>query len=448
MNPEEIVKKVFNACNPNSPAEDFYIDCRKARGGDLLASKVIDRLKNLETNYLRFLFTGHKGSGKTSELLYLVDLLKDKHKEQKLYPIYVDVNDYINFESATFDEILLAIAVEISDQFLTGLNIKLENTYFKDKFGKIKDFFVTERKFSDVEINLFGLAKTNIQKIKENDKAKQQLFESINQDNKSLLDELNLFIYKANLELTKKTGYSKILLIVDSLEKIKKFENQDDELVSQKNLFVGNQEKLTNIDAHVIYTIPLNLYYSDSGPTLKDYYGYEPLDLPMVKVFQRDNFEREFPLGCEAFRQILTKRFGKISLEQVFDKDSLAFLIKYSGGNIRNFMLFVQESVLNADSLPVTFQVARKSVQPTVRNFARSIRQERFNVLADLNTSEDQQIDIGNPEVWAMLENLTIMEYVNGDGSTNLDDVWYAVNPCAKETLGFKSAVEQKSQLK
>jgi hypothetical protein len=448
MTEKEIVKKVFNACNPNLPAEKFYIDCRNARGGDLLASKVIDRLKNLEKNYLRFLFTGHKGSGKTSELLYLVELLKDKHKEQKLFPIYVDVNDYINFENATFDEILLAIAVEISNQFLTQLDIKLENTYFKDKFGRIKDFFVTDRKFSDVEINLFGLAKTNIQKIKENDKARQQLFESINQDNKSLLDELNLFILKANLELTKKTDYGKILLIVDSLEKIKKFEKQEDELLSQKSLFVGNQEKLTNIDSHVIYTIPLNLYYSDSGPTLKDYYGYEPLDLPMVKVFQRNNFEKPFDLGCKAFQSILERRFGDIKREEVFEDDALAFLIKYSGGNIRNFMLFVQESVLLVDSLPVSYQFARKAVQPTVRNFARSIRQERFEILADLHSSDDQQIDIGNEEVWAMLENLTIMEYVNGDGSTNLDDVWYAVNPCAKETIGFKSALERKSQIK
>ncbi len=447
MNTQEIVKKVFNACNPNSPAEDFYIDCRKARGGDLLASKVIDRLRNLETNYLRFLFTGHKGSGKTSELLYLVELLKNKHSDQKLYPIYVDVNDYINFEDATFDEILMSIAAKVSLDFTEKFDIKLENSYFQEKLSSIKDFFTVDRKLTDVEISLFGFAKSSFEKVKENDKAKKQLLEAIKQDNRSLLEELNLFISRANLELTKKTDYSKILVIVDSLEKIKKFEKQEDELISQKNLFVGNQEKLTNIDAHVIYTIPLNLYYSDSGPTLKDYYGYEPLDLPMVKVFQRDSFDTEFSLGCKAFREILAKRFGETKIEHVFNEDSLAFLIKYSGGNIRNFMLFVQESVLSADALPVTFQFARKSVQPTVRNFARSVRQDRFKVLADLNTSEDQQIDIGNPEVWAMLENLTIMEYVNGDGSTNLDDVWYAVNPCVKETLGFKSAVERISEI-
>lgn len=448
MTEKEIVKTIFNACNPNLPAEDFYVDCRKARGGDLLANKIIDRLKNLSYSYLRFLFTGHKGSGKTSELKYLVELLKDKHKDQKLYPIYVDVNDYINFENATFDEILLAIAVEINNQFLTDLEIKLENTYFKEKFSKIKDFFVTDRKFSDVEINLFGLAKSNIQKIKENDKAKQQLIESIKDDTKSLLDELNLFIAKANRVLAEKTDFSKILLIVDSLEKIRKFDKEENELISQKILFVGNQEKLTNIDAHVIYTISLNLYYSDSGPTLKDYYGQEPLDLPMVKVFQRGNFNKEFEIGCEAIHQILKKRFGKIPIESVFNKDALEFLVKYSGGNIRYLMVFIQEAILLPDSLPVTFEFARKAVQPTVRNFARSIRQNRFDILADLETSKNQEIDIGNSEIWSMLDNLTIMEYVNGDGSSNLDDVWYAVNPCVKETIGFKSALEKKSQVK
>ncbi len=42
-----------------------------------------------------------------------------------------------------------------------------------------------------------------------------------------------------------------------------------------------------------------------------------------------------------------------------------------------------------------------------------------------------------------MLENLTVMEYVNGEDTENLDDIWYAVNPVAREIGKFKTALEQ-----
>ena len=136
---DDQLKKIFNACNPNLAAEEnYYADCHAARGGDVLARKVKKRLGFLEDSYLRFLFTGHIGSGKSSELLHLVSILKD---ETNFLPIYVDVKDYINFENVTFDEILLAIAVEIADTFQSELDIKLKNSYLEAKLAEVKDFF-------------------------------------------------------------------------------------------------------------------------------------------------------------------------------------------------------------------------------------------------------------------------------------------------------------------
>lgn len=443
---DDKLKKIFNACNPNLAAEEnYYTDCREARGGDVLARKVRKRLSFLDNSYLRFLFTGHIGSGKSSELLHLVSILK---KETNFFPVYVDVKDYINFENVTFDEILLAIAVEIADVFQSELNIKLKNTYFEEKFAEVKDIFLTKRKFSKLELSLFGLAKTEIQEIKQNDEARRKLFDAISQDNKSLLEELNLFIKKANLELRKsESAYTNLVIIVDSLEKIQKFEQQPQGLQSQIELFIERYTKLTGIDTHIIYTVPLALYRSTLGPKLLQYYG-DALVLPMVKIFQRGYFDKRYERGCEAFKEILKKRLEEIPIDEAFAKDALEFLIKYCGGNLRNLMLFIQEAIISTDDLPITYQTARRSIQPTVRSYASSIRETYWQKLAELEKSSDQQIDNGDEDFWAMLENLTVMEYVNGNDAETLDDIWYAVNPVVREIGKFKTALEQNKTVK
>lgn len=436
------LKEIFNACNPNRAAdENYYTDCRKARGGDILARKVKARLDFIENGYLRFLFTGHIGSGKSSELLHLSNILKE---HTNFFPIYVDIKDYVNLENVTFDEIILAIAVEVSDAFQKELGITLKNSYFEDKFGEIKDILTTKRKFSKLEISLFGLAKGEIQEIKQNDEAKRQLFEAINQDRRSLLDELNLFIKEATLKMLKSDlPYTKIVVIVDTLEKIQKFEQSEKGLNSQKELFIERNDKLTGIESHTIYTVPLALYRSDASPKLLQYYG-DILALPMVKIFHRGDFDSEYEEGCKAFKEILTKRFGEIPLTDVFDKDALDFLVKYSGGNLRNLMLFIQEAIISTDDLPINFKIARKSIQPTVRIYAVAIKESYYPKLVELDADAKQQIDSEDPDFWTMLENLTVMEYSNGDESDSLDDSWYAVNPIVYEVGKFQTAKENK----
>lgn len=442
------LKKIFNACNPNNPAdENYYTDCRKARGGDILARKVQARLDYIEHSYLRFLFTGHIGSGKSSELLHLGNLLK---KDTNFFPVYVDVRDYVNLENVTLEEILLAIAVEISDAFQKDLNITLKNSYFEEKFGEVKNLLLTKRKFTKIEVSLFGLAKGEIQEIKQNDEAKRRLFEAIAKDNRSLLDELNLFISKAQLELAKsESAFTKIVIMVDSLEKIQKFEANTNVIDSHKELFIERNDKLTGIEAHTIYTVPLSLYRSDASPKLLHYYG-DVLPLPMVKIFHRGKFNSEYEEGCKAFKEILTKRLGEISLTEAFEEKALDFLVKYSGGNLRNLMLFIQEAIISSDELPINYKTARKSIQPTVRAYAASIKESAYPKLVALDENPKQQIDTEDDSFWTMLENLTVMEYANGDDTNSLDDSWYAVNPVVYEVGKFQTAKEefQKSKRK
>ena len=68
--------------------------------------------------------------------------------------------------------------------------------------------------------------------------------------------------------------------------------------------------------------------------------------------------------------------------------------------------------------------------------------------MAELELSKRQQVKNGDSDYAEMLENTTILEYLNGDDNEegNRNHRWYAVNPCVRETDQFKDAVEARQQ--
>lgn len=75
----EYLKRIYAACNSEKPATpQYYTDCEEARGETGLARRFLSHLEGASdsTDYIRFLFSGHVGCGKSSELNHLCHLLK------------------------------------------------------------------------------------------------------------------------------------------------------------------------------------------------------------------------------------------------------------------------------------------------------------------------------------------------------------------------------------
>jgi len=448
MKTEEIQKAIYNAFEPNIPATRyFYADCKEARGDSGLVKKIIKRLRNAENTNLHYLFTGHLGCGKSSELLHLAKIIK---KETTFFPIYIDFEKYLDVQDTTLEDIFLGMISEVVRQYKDKFefNFKIENyTLFKQIIGFFGDFSVKG------EIGLpFDIAKLNIEKLRQNPNLRQQIREAINKDaRKSLLSELNLIIFEIEKNLKRDTEFTKLIIIADSLEKIKRFEkdrilkedeNAEDEIASQKHLFLDKEEQLAGIVTNVIYTVPLFLYRS-YGKQLTEAYGKNVFVLPMVKIHKRGKFDVPFEIGRKELIEIINLRLKNTEtlLDDVFEPDALEYLLKYSGGHIRSLIRFVQEALLEVDELPINFASARKSVREEVRSFAASVRENYWEKLAKLELSANQQIENGDEDYSKMLESLAILEYVNGDDEERDDNVWYAVNPSIRLTIKFQEAV-------
>ena len=131
-----------------------------------------------------------------------------------------------------------------------------------------------------------------------------------------------------------------------------------------------------------------------------------------------------------------------VTIDETFETEALAHLIKFSGGNIRYLIRFIQESSISVDELPIDLRAARLSVKETINSFARTVRESHWEMLARLENSDDQQIENGNDDYAVMLRNLSILEYINGNEVEDENDVWFAVNPCIRKTIKFQKALE------
>lgn len=446
MNSEEKQIAIYNAFEPNVPADArFYADCKEARGGSALVKKMIMRLNSAKNENLRYLFTGHLGCGKSSELLHLA---KEIEKRTTFFPVYIDFEEYLDVQDTTLEDIFLGMISEIASRCREKFNIKVKDESFS-LVKKIAGFFGDFSVKGEVGLP-FDVAKLNIEKLRQNPSLRQQVREAIKEDNKkSLFSELNDFITEIELRLKQETEFTKLVIIADSLEKIKRFEKEDnkdeEEITSQAKLFLGKKEQLAGIVTNVIYTVPLSLYRSNYGKQLPEAYGKNIFVLPMVKIHKRGKFDESFEPGRQELLEIINRRlkYTETTIDEVFETDALEYLLKYCGGHIRSLVRFVQEASISVDELPIDFKAARESVKEEVRSFAASVKESYWDKLAKLELSANQQIENGDDDYSKMLESLAILEYINGDEEERDDDVWYAVNPSIRLTIKFQEAVKK-----
>jgi len=446
------LKRIYNACDPYLPAPaDYYYDCAEARGSSALAKEFQRRL-TLADNYIYFLFSGHIGCGKSSELLQLERMLTRAEPPHSCYfPVFVDASDYLDDYDTTPTDILLAIVTELADTLREKAGVELKDSYFTRRLNEVKEFFLSDVEINEGELSL-GVAKTKIQRLKKDPTARQKVRAVLEPKMSAMIEEINLIFDEARLAVEKvKVGRDQrhctdIVVIVDNLEKIRRLAGLDEGLSSQRELFLERYTQLAGMNAHFIYTIPLRLVRSPDGPQLEHRYG--PLFvLPMIKTIERGTRDT-YEAGVASLRALLKKRLGRMKLEDAFAPDALDFLLTYSGGHVRNLMIFVQNACAYTDGIPISLAAAQKAIQQTVRNYSTAIPEHHWEKLARLDHSSDQKIPNGDGDYLVMLENLSVLEYINGgdEDPFAVAEPWYAVNPIVRQLQKFKAAATNLEQ--
>ena len=436
------VKKCINALNPSQPIvfgvddlvqdgadERLYVRGLHGDNKDLMRD-LSDQI-DFDEGGGTYLFSGNRGTGKTTELMRLAERLRQKDCEV----FYLNMLEYFNPTTS----------VEITDFLicvLGGLSEKIEERFGSSPgnigfFERTWNFLQSDVKIDGLDLAVGSDVKASLKMSLQQDPTfKQRLQESTRGHVARLVQAARQFVEEAIAEIQANTApHKKIVLIVDSVEQLRGVgdsKNIAEVFKSAETLFSGHSDKLRFPPLYLVCTIPPYLS-ALAGNLAALYSGGKIYMLPSVHVYDHRPKDGEAPSpserGLAAMVDIVCKRFPE--WDEFFTREQMIRLAANSGGDLRDFFRLVKLCIPQAlyhlqRPLPETLLDSAESdlrndmpLADDDRAWLQKIQRSHQRELASLDKL---------PDFARLTEGKYILNYRNGDD-------WFDVHPLLRVTV-------------
>ena len=431
------LQQFYDACDPTQPlrGKRYYIDFSTVRGGDLvqeLERKITRLSRDRPTTQL---FTGHIGCGKSTELFRLRDGLTRRSYEV----VYFESDRDLEMADVEISDILLSIAHNISEH-LDGLGIATKPTYLRGLFQNLMGTLRTPLEISDISFSA-GIASITAT-AKQSPDMRSQLRQYLEPRTKSIIAAINDELLAPANDRLQALGKNRLVVIMDNLDRIDSALRSQGRLQSEY-IFVDRGEQLRQLDCHLVYTIPLELMFSNDLVRLSNRFGTNPMVLPMVPV--RDRQGNPDQAGLALLRQmVLIRAFPELNPLQRLDAaghvvDHLATLdrlCQVSGGHMRNLIRLLdgclrkQDPPFLSDTLEAVIRNERDSLMGLVS-------ESEWDLLLQAVSRQDVH---GDEDYNVLVRSLFLYEYRDAQGR------WFGLNPLLAETDRYRSWLAQQAR--
>ena len=420
-----LMQPVYQAFDPaplGAGGDALYVDLDEVRGSSGLVDELANSIRLSATRTCQ-LVTGHRGSGKTTELRQLQNKLEKG--EQKLFVVFCEIDNDVDRNDVDFPDILIAIVRQIATQLNDKLGIKLKPGYFKQRFDELKGFLASDVSIDKIELST-GLLKLSTA-IKSSPNTRMEIRKLLEPNTNNLLYAANEVISEAVLELSKK-DYKGLAVIVDDLDKMVLRPYPGADYSTGEYLFINRESQLSDFNCHMIYTLPLALAYSCKERTISNLYGINHIPIvPMTKIKTKTGEVHK--AGFDRFREVVDKRLKKagVDLQQVFGSEDVRDkLIELSGGQPRELMNLVREAIVTGD-LPIDLTAIEDAARKIRHAYARQLQKEHWKIITSIRKGQKLARTEKNDKHWMeLLDSRAVLQYVN-------DEEWYSVNPLVPE---------------
>ncbi|OLT61196.1 P-loop NTPase fold protein [Moorena bouillonii] len=435
-----LIKKIYNKFQPFYPLlanDPAYVNCSEVRGDDNIFRE-IGKIILFSDQPTCQLYTGHRGVGKSTELLRLEDYLQ----KNGCFVVYFSVTaEDIDEIDTQYTDILLACTRNIVDNLKEYASPNPLLNWLESRWTELKDLALSEVEFEkltvEAQIQIFSKLTTTLRRIPS---TRKTIREQVDNYSVSLITALNEFLKDAQDKLP--DDQLKIVMIADDLDRIIPLEKGNNR-TSHEEIFLDYSSQLTALNCHVVYTVPISLAYSSQATELRNIYA-TPQVLPMIMVKNRDN--QSYSQGLDKLKEIIEKRVHLVDPTididtKIFDsQDSRIELCSMTGGHVRELMLLMQSVMRYIDDFPITTKIVRRAVSDardsTYRN---AVSSKEWPKLAEVSLSKT----IPNDEYYrSLLFRRCLLEYREFDAEYNSVS-WYDVHPLIEGTSEFKSAVSE-----
>lgn len=214
---------------PLQPTDSVYVNCQGVRGnGDII--KDLGQEIFLECNCICRLYSGHRGAGKTTELLRLKKYLEDLEEfdsegksKNRFYVVYFEATDDIDPIDSEYTDILLActrrLLEKLREEHIEPAAFRKVLSWLKDRWDSLADLLNTKVEFEKLsieqQISMFTKLTATLKAVPSN---RDLIRKQVENYSESLMDALNELIRNAKEQLP--NGRSEIVLIVDNIDRI------------------------------------------------------------------------------------------------------------------------------------------------------------------------------------------------------------------------------------
>jgi hypothetical protein len=419
---EDLLDEMYNAFTPTplQPGDPAYVDCRSVRGDEDVVLE-LGRTVHRSNAFTYQLYSGYRGSGKTTELLRLKEDL-----EQKGHVVVYFAADEadLSINDAQYTDILLACTRHLLRELKEANPSPILN-WLKARLTDLEEVTLTEINIEGLtlEVGLKEFAKITAA-VRTEPGQRQKIRERIEPHNETLIQALNTFIQDGSSHLP---DNKKILVIADNLDRIVPIFRENGRS-NHEEIFLDRHEQLKALNCHIIYTVPISMVYSRWATELKDNYGI-PLVLPSIMVRQDTNGE-SYQEGLEILKTIIKQRLPlslrDVVIPEVFEsEDVLRDLCLMSGGYVRDLIQLMQEAINKTDQLPIRSRSVQRATDDLRDVYRRAVEESQWDVLRQIHDSKK----IDNDEVErSLLFSRCVLEYRYFDVEGN-KHTWYDVHP-------------------
>ncbi|MEI6342855.1 MAG: hypothetical protein WCR07_12945 [Verrucomicrobiota bacterium] len=383
-----------------------------------------------------YLFSGQRGSGKTTELIHLTRSLRDDGHAA----YYVDALDYLKETAALgITDLLVAVLGAFSEAYARGLGSDPARSGY---WERIKDFLTrTEVQPSEATLKLGDFADLKLA-LKDNPTFKESLRKISEASLDTFVKGAREFVDGIVQDVRDRGLHpdAKVVLIVDSLEKVRGSGSDADAVFqSLSNVFFGHAHNLGFNTLHVVYCVPPTLPLV--APGIQALYGGIH-GLPHIKVEETPRPQPAEAPDANPLRQgarhepginlmlsVLDAHFPRWA--EVFPPSQLREVAHASGGNLRIFFLIIQRALLKCPGRPLPMtddSIVQYALRDTRADFQLS--KEDRDWLMQVAKSKGPALDgiSGLATLARLFDNHLILDYRNGKA-------WCDVLPLVRELI-------------
>jgi hypothetical protein len=352
--------------NPIDEKNEFYTDFSGFRKG--FNEKKIFKYLNINpttkecnkiSQTLKLFLSGHRGTGKTTELLKLRNEIDET---TCFFSVFCDLSDEeLDVNNIDFIDIIILILEKLTKTLddkkidIPKANIEPFYDWYEQRITEINNQ-TDESASIEVEgkagIDLFSLFSL-VSKTKGKLSGSNSTKETIRKVFKNKFSDFSLKFNEFILDIKDyllKNGISKdLLFIIDGFEKIGSLEDR-------KKILIDNSNKFVEIKANMIITLPIELFSEVSR--LKEFASH--ISFPLITL---DNNSKE------RFKEFIYKRIEK----NLFDSEqTVEKIIYYGAGSPRETLKIISNAYIQAEGEIIdlkSVQDAQKSISEELMKY-------------------------------------------------------------------------------